>query len=81
MGKTFEALNRAEEQRRVRLNEPSAGANGFSERKLTPVVANDLNWIEEQKLKQAKEVADELGKMVSGLIDSIKKSIGQEPAT
>ena len=78
MGKTFEALNRAEEQRRVRLNEPSASDNGFRERKLTPVAANDLNWIEEQKLKQAKEAADELSKMVSGLIDSIKSSMERE---
>ena len=76
MGKTFEALNRAEKQKRIRLNELSAGYNGFKTEKLTPFVSHEVDTICEQKLNQAKEATDEIGKMVSGLIASIKKSIG-----
>ena len=42
MGKTFEALNRAEKQKKIRLNELSAGYNGIKTKKLIPFVSMKL---------------------------------------
>ena len=77
MGKTFEALNRAEEQKRIRLNEISAGYSGLKQEKLAPLISDEVDAIYEEKLNQAKETADELSKMVSGLINSIKESMSE----
>jgi four helix bundle protein len=34
-----------------------------------------MGWIDEPKLKELKEFADQIGKMISGLINSLRKSM------
>jgi hypothetical protein len=114
MGKTFEALDRAEEQRRLQFKELFTGDNGSGRRKFTPLLSHEANsifppalkqngsipgppltkggwgdfwanipfWfrrgrarIYEQKLNQMEQTVDELNKMLSGLITSMKKTI------
>lgn len=76
MGKTFEALNRAEEQRRLRFNLTPVDDNGFERGKLTLLLSHEANRIYEQKLNQMEQTVGELNKMLSGLITSMKESMG-----
>ena len=114
MGKTFEALNRAEEQRKLRFKKFSPGDNGSGRQEIIPLISHEVNslfppalnqngsmpgstltkgrwgdlwgnrvfWfrrgrvrIYEQKLNQMEQAVDEINKMLSGLISSIKNSM------
>jgi len=39
------------------------------------IIFRKNNWIDDHELQELKRSADEIGKMIAGLIDSIKKSI------
>ncbi|GAB4290264.1 MAG: four helix bundle protein [Marinilabiliales bacterium] len=41
------------------------------------IILNQMNWIDNQVFQNLKTDADEIGKMISGLISSIKKSSTQ----
>ena len=64
MARTFEALKRAEEQRRLRLEAPEF-----------PLLCRESDWVEKEKLNQLEETVDELTKIVSDLIASMKKAM------
>ena len=75
MGKTFEALERAEERRRLLFPSFFMGNNGFKRGNLVPLVPNETNALYEEKLNQVGQLVDEISQIVSGLISSIKKTL------
>lgn len=64
------------EQATIRFKEILGDYNGVRRGNSTPLIPQDVNWVEMQKLNQLKETAEEISKMVSDLIASIKKSMG-----